>query len=95
MNLLGIVKYEAMILRIARKYERSIVKGKPLKPYKIIIEDTTNDEDSEFESTSDENDFNRRKSDTSTDTEMTVKDYIRKSKMLDRKIKKWEKDARV
>ena len=89
------VTYESMLFRISRKYERGVIKGKILKPYKIIVEDTSDESDSGFESTSDENQFNNRKSDSSTDTEMTCRDFIRKRKMAQRRIKRWEKDSQV
>ena len=94
LNVLGIFGYDELCLRIAQKLERQ-AKGKQLKRYKIIVEATSDDTDSGFGSTSDEHEFNERKSDSSTEEEQTVKECIRRKEMNIRKLKRWEKEFKT
>ncbi|CAI2360789.1 unnamed protein product [Moneuplotes crassus] len=93
-NTLGTVGYDQHTLRIAQKLERSL-KGKKLDPYKIMVEDTSDDSNSDFNSTDDEHEYNARKSDSSTDDQQTVKEYLRREEMKARKIRRWEKDYKI
>jgi hypothetical protein len=94
LNILGIIGYDEMCLRIANKFERQL-KGKILNPYKIILEETSDESHSEFDSTSDEHEFTTRKSDSSTDAEQTLKEFIRREELKIRRIKRWENEVRI
>ena len=94
LNLLKIFGYDELWLRIAQKLER-MAKGKELKRYKIVIEESSDDTDSGFGSTSDEHEFNERKSDSSTDEQQTVKECIRRKEMNIRRLKRWEKEFKT